>query len=56
MLKLLGIVAVALGILVLLVATYHSVQNEYFAWVPLLLGFTAVLSGFVSLKKAREQA
>ncbi|MFP4503188.1 MAG: hypothetical protein ACLFOZ_00665 [Cyclobacteriaceae bacterium] len=55
MLRTVGIFALILGMLVLVVASYHSFRLEVLALEPLLLGATAVLAGFISLKKSREK-
>lgn len=54
-LKLLGIVALLLGVLVLLVATMVSLERMEPAINPLLLGGAAVLTGLLSLKKSKER-
>lgn len=52
--KVLGILAIVLGGLVITVATVVSVERSDLALNPLILGLTACLAGFLSLKKAKE--
>lgn len=52
--RLLGYVTLILGILVLIVAVYVTVNREALALNPMLLGAAAVIAGLLSIKKSGQ--
>jgi len=54
LLKITGVFALVLGLLVLLVATYVTIDRGQWAVNPMILGVAAILAGFLSLKKASK--
>lgn len=52
--KSIGFFALALGAIVLLVASYVSITNQQLIIEPYALGVAAILAGLICVKKARE--
>ncbi|MEK6478042.1 hypothetical protein WJR50_10925 [Catalinimonas sp. 4WD22] len=53
--KSIGFFALALGTIVLLVASYVSLSNNQLVIEPYALGLAAILAGFVCVKKSTEE-
>lgn len=53
--KSIGFFALALGAIVLLVASYVSITNQQLVIEPYALGIAAILAGFVCVKKSNEE-
>jgi hypothetical protein len=52
--KAVGIIALVLGTIVVMVASYISFSEEQLTVEPFALGIAAILAGFVCFKKAKE--
>ncbi len=52
--RLLGYMTLILGILVLMVAVYVTVEQEALALNPLLLGAAAIIAGLLSIKRSGQ--
>ena len=53
-LKIVGIIALVLGMVVLMVAGFVSFRDQKFVLEPFFLGGAAILAGLLSLKKSKE--
>lgn len=53
--KMLGVFALTLGSLVILVATIVSLDRMQLALNPFILGVAALLAGFLSFRKSKEE-
>ena len=53
-LKIVGVIALVLGMVVLMVAGFVSLRDQKFALEPFFLGGAAILAGLLSLKKSKE--